>query len=101
MGDVQNHEQNKECIFNFTTIDARLDRMEESVERQSVRNETIEKAIIEIKTSSGLIAETLAKLESRFESFQTTSQTQMFKLIERALLVIAGIAGALLGVKIL
>ena len=67
---------------------------------------------VQIQMASNLTAQTLAKLESRFELFMnstimTTSTNaklnneQWMKLGEKALLILAGIIGALIGQKIL
>lgn len=105
MYDENTHEANETCLMRFSSLDERLERIEEKNEKRAENDKLIEKAIIEIQISSGLTAKTLAKLEEKFETLTQDKNKLLsdgvFKLVEKVLFILAGIIGALIGQKII
>lgn len=91
----------KNCEFRFDCLEVRMDKLDERDVKQTERYSIIEKAIVEIQTSSSLIAQTLGKLEKRFDDNVNNTNAKWFKIIERVLVLLAGIITAVIGEKIL
>lgn len=93
--------KDKSCEFRFDTLEVKLEKMDELNQKRAERDSVIERAIVEIQTSNKLTAETLSRLETRFEGFSTASNDKWFKLVEKAIVILAGIIGVLIGQKVL
>lgn len=94
--------ENEEVVlFRLGEVEKRMDKLEEKEEKRTEEQSIIQKAIIEIQLSSKLTAETLAKLENRFEKLASGSTDKWFKLFEKMIVILAAIIGALLGTKLM
>jgi uncharacterized coiled-coil protein SlyX len=94
--------ENEEVVlFRLSEVEKRMDKLEEKEEKRTEEQSIIQKAIIEIQLSSKLTAETLAKLENRFEKLASGSTDKWFKLFEKMIVILAAIIGALLGTKLM
>jgi tetrahydromethanopterin S-methyltransferase subunit G len=96
---MSEHNQSDFCILKFDELTNRLVRVEKFNEQRTEKENTIEKAILEIQLSNKLIAQTLSKLEERFENFTKDNSDKMFKVLQKSLYILFGIILALLGYK--
>lgn len=91
--------ENCGCLARLERLEVRTEKVEDKEEKRQDEMNLIGKAIIEIQVSSRLTAETLAKLESKFEAFNTRNENKMYDILKLCIVGLLGILGGVLGVK--
>lgn len=82
-------------------IKDRIDTLEKSNTKRVEDLNTIEKAIIAIQVANEQTAKTLERLENVVQFNTNNNNDKWFKLIEKGLLILAGVISALVGTQIM